>query len=115
MTQRSICSENPASALFRIFGAVVIALGLLLNGATGAKAQAMCLRHSDLAAQLETKFGEAPTAIALASNGGLIELFSTGDGATWTLVMTSPDGVACVLVSGESWDRRHQVAKGPVV
>ncbi len=42
-------------------------------------------------------------AIGLTGNGSVIELFTTGDGSTWTIVITSPDGLSRVVAAGESW------------
>lgn len=32
------------------------------------------------------------------------ELLTTRDGKTWTMLMTRPDGTACVIAAGEAWD-----------
>ena len=96
----------------RLWGVAMLAPALLsLAGA--AQAQAVCTTHNEITQHLENKFGESPIAVALANNGALVELFSTGDGATWTMVLTTPMGVSCVLVSGEALDMRRQVAQGP--
>ncbi len=47
---------------------------------------------------------EAPVAIAIANNGALIELYAKRDKSSWTLVMTRPGGLSCVLVAGEEWN-----------
>ena len=43
-------------------------------------------------------------AIAIANNGALIELYAKRDKSSWTLVMTRPGGLSCVLVAGEEWN-----------
>ncbi len=52
--------------------------------------------------------------MGLASNGGIIELFSTGDRSTWTLVMTMPNGTSCALAAGQAWENiMPTIALGP--
>ncbi len=61
---------------------------------------------------LGERHAEAPVAYGLAANGGLIEVFTTADGATWTIVLTMPNGMSVVVGSGEAWTRRPPVAVG---
>ncbi len=63
-----------------------------------------CLPHDDLARQLHERFSEVPVANATANNGALVELFATRDRSSWTLSMTRPGGMNCVLVAGEAWN-----------
>ena len=71
---------------------------------TAAQAQMLCKERSEVLAQLSTGYQEAPTAMGLASNGALIEVLSSSDdGRTWTIIITRPNGVSCVLATGESW------------
>ena len=41
--------------------------------------------------------------MGLASNGAVIELY-TADTGTWTMLITKPGGVTCVMGSGEGWE-----------
>ena len=113
--------ESPKVTLVRVFGAVGAALALLLVAAAPASAappvqspaQLVCAAHADVAQQLDSGYSETPAAIGLASNGGVIELFSTVDGSTWTLVMTTPDGTSCTMAAGEAWETFAKIALGP--
>jgi hypothetical protein len=60
--------------------------------------------HDDFRVELDRNFLEAPVAIAIANNGALIELYAKRDKSSWTLVMTRPGGLSCVLVAGEEWN-----------
>ena len=110
--------ESPKAALLRVFGAVGVALGLLLGVAPSASAQspapASCATHAEFAKGLDSRYAEAPIGMGLASNGGVIELFSTGDRSTWTLVMTMPNGTSCALAAGQAWENiMPTIALGP--
>ncbi|OHC74867.1 MAG: hypothetical protein A3G18_10350 [Rhodospirillales bacterium RIFCSPLOWO2_12_FULL_58_28] len=68
-----------------------------------AQAQTACGERSDALFRLEKDFSEAPVAMGLASNGSVIEVFASKAG-TFTIIMTRPDGVSCLMLSGENWE-----------
>lgn len=84
----------------------------LLAGPAVLPVQSVCADRTNLLSSLQREFSEAPTALGLASNGSVIELLTTTDGKTWTLLMTRPDGTSCVLAAGEAWEALPQVARG---
>ena len=89
----------------------LIAAAGVIAMTSGAEAQMLCKERAEVLAQLSTGYKEAPTAMGLASNGALIEvLTSSEDGRTWTIIITQPNGVSCVMATGESWQILEQVA-----
>ncbi len=62
-----------------------------------------CALHDDAVANLAQRYGEAPVAGGVMAQGGLIEVFTTPSGATWTMVVVRPDGLTCMVASGEGW------------
>ncbi len=52
---------------------------------------------------LGSKYSEAPVAMGLANNGGVIEVLSSKMGESWTIIITMPNGDSCLIVAGESW------------
>jgi hypothetical protein len=63
---------------------------------------------------LAQKYSEAPVAVGVANNGGLVEVLSTGDGQTWSIIVTSPKGMSCLVAAGEGWRVfQEQVAHDP--
>ncbi len=85
------------------FGALIGGAALFALGSTEAGAQTACTGHSDLAEKLGRAYSEAPVARGLVNDGALLEVYSTGDGNTWTMVLTMPNGVSCVVAVGEAW------------
>ena len=104
MRYRLIGSGGPKPVAIRIFAVVTFAFALLLHTAATVKAQPVCMPHDDFRVELQRNFLEAPVAIAIANNGALIELYAKRDKSSWTLVMTRPGGLSCVLVAGEEWN-----------
>ena len=70
-------------------------------------AQSIELPRAQVVEQLGAQYAETQTAIGLTDEGGVIEVFSSGDGATWTLVLTRTDGTSRVVAAGETWIKRQ--------
>ena len=98
-----------------------LAVGALALGSEPASAQgapAICLARDGLLGQLESKYGEVPVAIGVTggvAGGALIELLTAKDGMTWTLILTSPQGLSCLVASGEGWRPLAPAPSGPSV
>ena len=57
-----------------------------------------------MANHLATAYGEYPAAEGRSKAHGVrVELYESRNGGTWTLVMTLPNGVSCLLAAGENW------------
>ncbi|MEQ8666326.1 MAG: hypothetical protein RIC16_11445 [Rhodospirillales bacterium] len=90
-----------------------LTLGLVLSLAVVAAkplpaGAAVCLERDAISSKLASDHGEHPSAAGLASNGELLEVFASEDG-TWTLVLTDPTGVSCVVASGEGWSAEGSI------
>jgi hypothetical protein len=62
---------------------------------------------------LAEKYQESPIAVGIANGGGLVEVLSTDDGQTWTIIVTRPDGWACLVAFGEDWRNMERVEPKP--
>ena len=84
---------------------VIIGLvsALTLLAASPATAQAVCGPHGDVVKKLEGDFKEARAGLGLAGNGGLVELFVSEKGG-WSVLVTRPNGVTCLVAAGENWE-----------
>ena len=67
------------------------------------QSKSACFERAALMKHLDGKFSEAPVAAGLAANGSVLEVFSSIEGETWTIVLTQPNGATCVMASGEAW------------
>ena len=113
MMYRTPTRKSTKIAMLRVLGATMLALVSLLGVQSSASAQSVCASHAEVLKQLGSAYSEAQVAIGLASNGGVVEVFSTDDGSSWTIVMTMPTGRSCVVASGEAWEQTTKVALGP--
>ncbi|MFQ5776195.1 MAG: hypothetical protein ACE5GS_16880 [Kiloniellaceae bacterium] len=51
--------------------------------------------------------------MGVTAEGSLVEVLADATGGTWTIIVTSPEGVSCLILSGEGWRRLEQIAKEP--
>ncbi len=77
---------------------------LFLAGASAAHAAA-CQDRGAVLAKLASKYSETPVAIGMASNGGVLEVLAAhADASTFTIIVTMPNGISCMLASGENFE-----------
>jgi hypothetical protein len=76
----------------------------MMGAMTGlATAQSANAPRAEVMKMLDERYAETPSALGLASNGGVIEVFAAKDGRTWTIVLTTPDGLSRIVATGEAW------------
>lgn len=59
--------------------------------------------RTEIGDYLDQTYDEAPVAGGIASNGSMLEVFTSPDGNSWTIIVTSPDGTSRVMAAGETW------------
>ncbi|MBT9384809.1 hypothetical protein KM176_13145 [Pseudooceanicola sp. CBS1P-1] len=62
-----------------------------------------CAPRAVVIDRLHTAFGETPRSVGLGANNAMVELFASDESGTWTITATSPDGMTCLLASGEAY------------
>lgn len=80
---------------------------------TAQSREMLCNKRSEVMKNLSANYNEAPTALGMASNGGVLEVMTSKDGKTWTVLLTTPDGNSCLVAMGNSWESIKLVATGP--
>ena len=101
------------TAVLRGLAAVALAVALVVGFRATASAQSLCTTRAQVTKQLDSRYSEAPVAIGLSRNGGVVEVFSTSDGSTWTMIITMPDGTSCMMAAGEAWENLPASLRGP--
>jgi hypothetical protein len=71
-----------------------------------------CALRPDLARWLAQNFAEMPMVRGLEASGNLLELFSEARGATWTVVLTTPAGLSCIVSEGTHLEPLRPTAAG---
>lgn len=86
---------------------------VLALGFSPANAQTSCGPREQLVKLLADQYKEDPVGIGLAQPGSVLEVFASSAG-TWTMVMTMPDGKACLIAAGDNWEMVAKV-KGSAI
>ena len=94
--------------LFAIIMAVLASAGL------ASADQQSCVSRDAILNHLARNYDEAPVAVGVTNGNTVIELLTTKDGATWTLMVSHPNGMSCPLASGENW-RSLKMAIEPTI
>ncbi len=82
--------------------------------ATAATAQqAPCESRSKLIEKLAENYNESSVAVGIANGGKLVEVLTTDGGSTWSIIMTSPAGISCLVAAGEGWRKLAPAPAGP--
>ena len=68
-----------------------------------AAAQPVCRERGEVVEHLARKYQEAPVAMGVTSGGKLVEVLTDHKGDTWTIIVTTPQGMSCLVATGEGW------------
>ena len=89
---------------FRFLGPLLIAGAGLTLTTSSALAQAQCGKRDVVLTTLAEKFGETRRGMGIAANNGVMEVFASEVSGSWTITVTMPDGVTCLVASGQSYE-----------
>lgn len=67
-----------------------------------------CGDRTAIVERLSAKYGEAREATGLNNSSNLIEVFSSEETGSWTILMTDAQGKSCLIAAGEHWDSSPQ-------
>ena len=95
--------------------AIGIGLAVLSSTSLGtaAAAQPQCDQRDNVLQLLSKKYKESPVAVGVTNNGGLVEVLSTNQGSTWSIIVTTPNGMSCLVAAGEGWRDIEQASLDP--
>ena len=85
----------------------------LILGAIGLQSAALplhaqsarnCAPRDTVVARLAEGYGETRQSIGLGANNAVVEVFASPDSGTWTITVTMPNGVTCLVASGQAYE-----------
>ncbi len=82
---------------------LALTAALVTTSSESAAQQVPCNQRDKVLGQLAQKYQEVPVAMGVTNRGGLVEVLSTDDGKTWTIIISSPNGQSCVVAAGDGW------------
>ena len=66
--------------------------------------QRQCGPRDNVVAILGERYGESRQSIGLGASGQVMEVFASLETGTWTITVTSPAGMTCLVASGQSFE-----------
>lgn len=102
-----------------LFIAFIVASGMgLISRAHGAELMAQpvqmqqrpeCNERDNVLGLLGKKYGETVSAIGVTNTGGLVEVLNDPKDGSWTIIMTTPQGMSCLVAAGEGWRTMEEI------
>jgi hypothetical protein len=84
-----------------------IAAALLILLPSIAAAQLPCAARDEIVREITQHFKEMPEATGVTPQGMLLEVY-VSEARSWTILMTTPQGMACIVAVGEHWEREFR-------
>lgn len=71
-----------------------------------ALAQQNCAPRETVTERLASLYGETRQAIGIVGDGGnVMEVFASDERGTWTITVTLPNGLTCLIGDGDAFER----------
>ncbi|MBW4709680.1 hypothetical protein KX928_17980 [Roseobacter sp. YSTF-M11] len=87
-------------------GALSAAAAIYITSTTDALAQNArnCAPREAVVDRLAEGYGETRQSMGLGANNAVIEVFASDETGTWTITVTTPNGLTCLVASGQSFE-----------
>ncbi|WP_424942134.1 hypothetical protein [Aliiroseovarius crassostreae] len=88
----------------------ILAFALITGGVLVSMQHAMaqtrqnCAPRPAVVERLTDTYGETRQSIGLATNNMVVEVFASNESGTWTITVTNPQGVTCLVAAGRSFE-----------
>ena len=89
---------------------MTIGLGILVLAAQQVTAQTQvqgnrnCAPRPVVVDRLAQSYGETRQSIGLGAQGAVVEVFASDETGSWTITVTMPNGLTCLVASGQSFE-----------
>ncbi len=84
----------------------VLSLGFagVILAANAVDAAPQCGLRPDVLAALSSQFGETRRGMGIAADNTVMEIFASAVTGSWTLTVTLPTGMTCLVASGQNFE-----------
>lgn len=87
-------------------GALTAASVVYLISTTDVAAQGRnCAPRDAVVERLASGYGETRQSVGLGANNAVVEVFASTETGSWTITVTVPGGLTCLVASGQSFER----------
>lgn len=84
--------------------AAVAGIALAPAGPGAAQSGRACAARALVVERLAERFGETLQSMGVRGRDGLVEIYASEATGTWTILVTDPEGVSCLMASGDTWE-----------
>lgn len=63
-----------------------------------------CATRDRVVTRLAEGYGETRQSIGLGANNSIVEVFASSETGTWTITVTTPAGLTCLVASGQAFE-----------
>ena len=93
-----------------VFKALVAASGLiaLTSGVASAQNTQNCAPREAVVDRLASGYGETRQSMGLGANNHVVEVFASNETGTWTITVTMPNGLTCLVASGQAFEEQAE-------
>lgn len=74
---------------------------------------AACAPRAQVVEKLAEKYGETRQGIGLGSNNQMMEIFASAETGSWTITVTTANGLTCLVASGQAFETLAETKTAP--
>ncbi len=101
--------EKGNDMMKRTFLALSFGVGACLAATAPVNAQTRnCAERDTVVERLSDGYGESRQSIGMGANNSVVEVFASLETGTWTITVTMPNGITCLVASGQSFERLEE-------
>lgn len=63
-----------------------------------------CAPRAAVVERLAQRYGETRQSMGLGANNAVVEVFASNDTGTWSITITTPGGLTCLVASGQAFE-----------
>ena len=82
---------------------LTMGLGIMVLAAQQVHAR-NCAPRDEVIKRLIETYGETRQGIGLARQGAVMEVYASNQSGSWTITVTLPDGMTCLVASGQAYE-----------
>jgi hypothetical protein len=96
---------KPKQKILNLIGLTAAAAAYLaVTGAASAQIPRNCAPRSAVIMRLAEGYGETRQAMGLGANNAMVEVFASDETGSWTITITTPNGLTCLMASGQAFE-----------
>jgi hypothetical protein len=72
-----------------------------------------CHDYQKIVETLGKRYGETPVSLGLQTNGNVLQVFTSAESGSWTILSVAPTGIGCIVAAGKNWHEQQPTRNDP--